>query len=141
MKNTINLLLKTTIFLLVFFFGMFVGEVSQILYSKSDLRDHTLTSWVKENPDKADLSKKFKDECLTGKGKYKEYREEYRRRKIGAPDKDGEKTPLPILTIEKCANENNLGDIYIAIKEADQILHSAPWPLSYLDVEVKVDNK
>lgn len=134
MKKTINFLLKAAIFLFVFSVGMFAGEFSQILYSQNDLRDHALASWSKDNPQKADLAKKFKEECLIGKRKDKE---EYLNKTIADPNKDGNKTPLPISSIEKCANENNLGDIYIVIKEADQILHSAPWPLSYLDVEIK----
>lgn len=136
MKNIQSTLLKATILFLVFSFGMFVGEFSQILHTQKDLRDHALASWVKENPQKADLAKKFKEECLIGKKKDKE---EYRNKTIADPKEGDENTPLPISTIEKCANENNLVDIYIAIKEADNILHSAAWPLSYLDVDVKLD--
>lgn len=130
MKKIISDLLKLSVFLLVFSIGMFAGEFSQILYSQKDLRDHAISSWLKENPQKDDLAKKFKEECLTGKKKDKE---EYRNKIITDPKEDSENTPLPISTIEKCANENNLRDIYIAIKETDKILHSAAWPLSILE--------
>lgn len=139
MKNIQSTLLKATILFLVFSFGMFMGEFFQILYTQKDLRDHALASWVKENPQKADLAKKFKEECLIGKKKDKE---EYRNKTIADPKEGDKNTPLPISTIEDCANKNNLGDIYIAIKEADQIFRSTPWPISYLDhTEVKIDKK
>lgn len=138
MKNIQSTLLKATILFLVFSFGMFVGEFSQILHTQKDLRDHALASWVKENPQKADLAKKFKEECLIGK---KKDEEEYRNKTIADPKEGDENTPLPISTIEDCANKNNLGDIYIAIKEADQIFRSAPWPLSYLGINAKLEEK
>lgn len=136
MKKTINTLFKATIFFFIFFAGMFVGEFSQILYSQKDLREHAISTWVKENPQKADLAKKFKEECLIGKKKDKE---DYRNKTIADPKEVDENTPLPISTIEDCANKNNLRDIYIEIEKADKILHSAAWPLSYLDVDVKLD--
>lgn len=138
MKNAVNNLLKAIILFFVFSVGMFAGEFAQILHSLKDLRYHAISTWVKENPQKADLAKKFKEECLIGK---KIDKEEHYSKAMADAKKNEEKKPLPISTIEDCANKNNLRDIYIKVNEADEILHSAAWPLSYLDIGVKLEKK